>query len=69
MRNLIDAIFKIILTFTIGSVSLKYLASNMQKEAITKVHKGLPSLSSYTNKLTGYKFDENMNYVPIKQSK
>lgn len=55
MKTVIDAIVGFLMLLGIGSVSLS-LYKTVQKEALTKVHKGLPSLERYTEKLTGAKF-------------
>lgn len=67
MRSIINTIFAIIFTITAGKVGLDHFADYIREEALTKVHRGLPSLSSFTNKLTGGKFDEKMNYIKIKK--
>lgn len=51
MKSVIDAIVGILMLLGIGSVSLS-LYNSVKKEALLKVHHGLPSLEKYTQKLT-----------------
>ena len=54
MKTVIDAIVGILILLGLGTVGAS-LYKNVQKEALLKVHKGLPSLERYTQKLTGTK--------------
>jgi hypothetical protein len=52
MRAIIDIFLAIIFSVTLGSGSLHFINKKMKKEALIKIQKGLPSLESFTNKMT-----------------
>jgi hypothetical protein len=52
MRAIIDIFLAIIFSVVLGSGSLKLINKKVKREALIKVQKGLPSLESFTRKLT-----------------
>ncbi len=54
MKAVIDSIVGILMLLGLGA-GLHSAYSSIQKEALLRVHKGLPSLEKYTQKLTGTK--------------
>lgn len=54
MKSAIDAVVGFLMIITVGS-GMTSLYRAIKNESLFKVHKGLPSLESYTQKLTGKK--------------
>ena len=54
MKSVIDAILGFLALFTLG-FALESLYKVVKTETVIKVHRGLPSLERYTQKLTGTK--------------
>ena len=52
MRAIIEIFLAILFTVVSGTTILNLSSKVIKKEAIIKVHKGLPSLESFTQKLT-----------------
>ena len=52
MRAIIEIFLAILFTVISGTTVLKISSNAVRKEAITKVHKGLPSLEAFTKELT-----------------
>jgi hypothetical protein len=52
MRAIIEIILAILFTVISGTTVFNISSKTIKKEAITKVHKGLPSLEAFTKKLT-----------------
>jgi len=52
MRAIIDILLAIIFSVVLGSGSLHLINNKVKREALLKVQKGLPSLESFTNKMT-----------------
>jgi len=52
MRAIIEIILAILFTVATGTTVLNLSSKTIKKEALLKVHKGLPSLESFTQKMT-----------------
>jgi len=52
MRAIIDIFLAIIFSVIIGSGSLNIINKEVKREALIKVQKGLPSLESFTKRMT-----------------
>ena len=52
MRAIIEIFLAILFTVISGTTVLNFSSKAIKKEAILKVHKGLPSLEKFTQKLT-----------------
>jgi hypothetical protein len=52
MRAIIEIFLAIIFSVVLGSGSLHIINSKVKKEALIKVQQGLPSLETYTLKMT-----------------
>lgn len=52
MRAIIEIFLAILFIIVSGTTVLKLSGKKIKKEAIIKVHKGLPPLEVYTKKLT-----------------
>lgn len=52
MRAIIEIILAILFTVITGTMALNFSSKVIKKEALTKVQKGLPSLETFTRKLT-----------------
>lgn len=52
MRAIIEIILAIIFTVISGTTVLNFSSSTIKREAILKVHKGLPFLEKFTRELT-----------------
>ncbi|MCB9061526.1 MAG: hypothetical protein H6622_08400 [Halobacteriovoraceae bacterium] len=52
MRAIIEIFLAILFTVITGTTVLNLSSKAIKKEAIIKVHKGLPSLEVFTKKLT-----------------
>jgi hypothetical protein len=64
MNSIINNLFTIILSLILANYGVEKLYHFVKKEALTKVAKGLPSMSQMTNKLTCKKFNAKMELVP-----
>jgi hypothetical protein len=52
MRAIIEIILAIFFTVVSGTTVIKLSCKAIKKEAILKVHNGLPSLENFTQKMT-----------------
>ena len=52
MRAIIEIFLAILFTVVSGNTVLSFSTKAIKKEAILKVHTGLPSLETFTKKLT-----------------
>lgn len=52
MRAVIEIILAIVFTAVTGTTVLNFSSKAIKKEALTKIQKGLPSLESFTRKMT-----------------
>lgn len=52
MRAVIEIILAIVFTAVTGTTVLKFSSKAIEREALTKVQKGLPSLQDFTSKMT-----------------
>lgn len=52
MRAIIDIALAVIFSLILGSGSLHLINKKVKREALIKVQEGLPSLESFTNKMT-----------------
>lgn len=52
MRAIIEIFLAILFTVVSGTTVLNLTSKTIRKEVIIKVHKGLPSLESFTRKMT-----------------
>lgn len=52
MRAIIEILLAILFTVVSGTTVLNLSSKAIKKEAIIKVHKGLPSLENFTQKMT-----------------
>jgi len=68
VKSFCDLVIALGITGAIGFYSLQGFGSWIKKEALTKTHQGLPSLSRMTENMTCRKFDKNMNFVKSKRS-
>lgn len=66
--NAIGEIFAALLILFASGYGMEKIYVAVKREAIIKVHRGLPSLSAYTNKLTCSKISENGSLIPAKCS-
>ena len=55
MRAIIEIFLAIIFTVILGTAVLNISSRAIKKEALQKVQKGLPSIESFTKKLTSKK--------------
>lgn len=67
VKSICDFIISIGLAGAIGFYSLQNSGNWIKKEALTKAHQGLPSLSRMTENMTCKKFDKNMNLIKSKK--
>lgn len=68
MRLIIDALITITMLAFFSNVAEEFYYF-VKKESLTKVAQGLLPMEPFTQKLTGKKFDENFNLVPLKKEK
>lgn len=52
MRAIIEIILAVLFTVVTGTTALNYSSKAIKKEALTKIQKGMPSLLSFSKKLT-----------------
>ena len=52
MKAIGELLFYLAITVFAGNVAFNKIYQTTKKEALTKVHQGLPSLQAYTMKLT-----------------
>lgn len=52
MRAIIDIFLAVLFTIISGCTVLNLTSKAIKKEALTKVHNGLPSLENFTKKMT-----------------
>lgn len=52
MRAIIDIALAVIFSVAVGTSGAKILSTTIKKEALIKIHGGLPSLESFTKKMT-----------------
>ncbi len=52
MRAIIEIALAVIFSLVLGSGSLKIINKKVKREALIKVQKSLPSLESFTRKMT-----------------
>ena len=64
VSNLINAAASIVLSLIIANYGIEEFYSYLQKEAIRKVHFGLPSLSKMTNELICKQLNKKMDLIP-----
>lgn len=65
IKGFIDDLFAILFTGSILTFGVSEAYFLIKKEALTKIQKGQPSLSKFTESLTCRKFDANMNLIDI----
>lgn len=63
VKAIAELLMSLVMTGAIGLYSIQSFDNWVKKEALTKVHQGLPSLSAMTETMTCKKFDRNMNLV------
>lgn len=52
MRAIIEIFLAVLFTVISGTTILNFSSKTIKKEALLKVHKGLPSLENFTKELT-----------------
>jgi hypothetical protein len=63
VKAIAELVISLVMTGAIGLYGIHSFGNWIIKEALTKVHQGLPSLSAMTETMTCKKFDKNMNLV------
>ena len=59
LGDLFNAVFSFVFTFGVGSLIVTEAYNFVRKESLTKIHGGLSSSLSYTQKLTCLRHDDN----------
>ncbi len=67
VKSICDFVISFAMAGAIGFYTIQNIGNWIKKEALTKAHKGLPSLSRITESMTCKKFDKNMNLVKSKK--
>lgn len=63
VKAIAELVMSLVMTGAIGFYGIQSFGNWIKKEALTKVHQGLPSLSSMTETMSCKTFDKNMNLV------
>jgi hypothetical protein len=69
VKSIVDAVFSMVLAIGIAGIGINSFYNWIRKEAITKIHQGLPSMSRISEQLTCMKFNEKMQHVPSYKGK
>lgn len=65
LGSLVDMVLSFVFTFGVGSVVVTEAYNFMRKESLTRVHRGLGSMRSFTEQLTCLRYDNNLNATRI----
>ena len=63
MRAIIEIILAIFFTVVSGTTVIKLSCKAIKKEAILKVHNGLPSLENFTQKMTRQVYEYLLTFL------